>query len=59
MASYTVIISEEQRAALETIVKQHPEMTGDNAPLEYWPSMLERLPADEADSPGCHHGFCL
>jgi hypothetical protein len=57
--SYTIIISEQQRAALETIVNQHPEMTGPDKPLEYWPGMLKQLPKDEDETPGCQHGFCL
>lgn len=59
--SYTIIISEEQRKALLEVltgaaVEEH---MGNNLPLEYWDEMLDRLPKDEAETPGTHHGFCL
>ena len=59
MKTYTIIISDEQRESLRDIIDAHPAMTAENMPLEYWPDMLRKLPADEAEAPGCHHGFCL
>ncbi len=57
--AYTIIISEEQRSALESLVRANPECFGPDKPLEYWPEMLAELPNEEAASPNLLHGFCL
>lgn len=59
--SYTIQISESQRAALETLLntREGLAMQGVGNPLEYWSEMVRALPNDEAESPGILHGFCL
>jgi hypothetical protein len=56
--SFEIIISEEQRVALIAALKT-AGVGGDSGPLEFWLEMLDGLPADELESPGASHGFCL
>lgn len=56
--SYTVIINEEQRLALLRVLDGNVECEPEGM-LDFWPEMLSTLPAAEAKSPGCLHGFCL
>jgi hypothetical protein len=57
---FTVIFSDEQRVALLAVLSAaHQGGVSDPGPLQYWQAMLEALPADEAENPGIHHGFCL
>ncbi len=64
MATYTIQISETQRLALIELLVQNPSFTrvdselGFDADLAYWDKMLEKLPFEEYESPGCIHGFC-
>lgn len=57
--AYQIMISEQQRLALLTALRAAHVGTDadDNDPLQYWLSMLERLPAENA--PNMLHGFCL
>lgn len=59
--SYNVIIDEPQRAALlELLVANGLGGNGaDGHALQYWQAMLMDLPAQEAETPGMGHGFCL
>lgn len=72
MASYVIQINEYQRLLLLQMLPLLPaseinkleDEPGDahkNAAEEIVciVEMLEKLPADEAESPGCVHGFCL
>jgi hypothetical protein len=58
--SYLIMINDEQRTALKVlIVESAMSPQGRDPALEYWEDMLDGLPAQEAESPGCIHGFCL
>jgi hypothetical protein len=59
VSSYHLIIDEDQRLALMTLLRNNPHSARDGGPLEAWIDMLGGLPKDELDAPGCHHGFCL
>ena len=53
---YLIEIDEQQRAALEQLVREH----GRSIPeLEFWADMLAELPKTEAELPKVVHGFCL
>jgi hypothetical protein len=56
---YTIIINEEQRVAILELIKAAKLADAPGQPLEYWEAMLANLPAEELDTPGVHHGFCL
>lgn len=56
--SYEICINEPQRTALLELIRANVPQ-GNEGPLDYWVSMLEGLPHDELQSPGCLHGFCL
>lgn len=57
--AYEIMINEDQRVALLELVQNALHLTGRDQPLEYWADMLKGLPADEIESPGVTHGFCL
>jgi hypothetical protein len=57
--AYTIQISEEQRVALLQVLEEGHPLCAVDAPLDFWPDMLRKLPEAEAESPGCFHGFCL
>lgn len=61
--SYLIMISEEQRIALQNLIKplnitSANDPNKDN-PLLYWDQMLEELPEIEKENPRITHGFCL
>lgn len=69
MTAYTIQINETQRKALFELISseagrailkasEHRDDHETQA-LDYWESMLTRLPQDEAEYPRCLHGFCL
>lgn len=65
LQTYTIRLSEPQRMALFTVLsdaRANPRLAplfADGFPLDLWPEMLEAMPAQEAETPGCDHGFCL
>lgn len=58
-AAYTIMISEEQRAALLDLLNANSKVDDEGLPLEFWIGMLTELPAVEAKHPRVLHGFCL
>jgi hypothetical protein len=61
--AYTCIINEAQRAYIARVLRErtvsHPAEFRDNIETEYLVACLDRLPEDEAQHPGVHHGLCL
>ena len=54
--TYTIMINEEQRSALEQVIREQKQFI---PALEYWVEMLAELPKTEAELPNVVHGFCL
>jgi len=63
MATFTIQINEEQRAFLERatllLLSSMPRTDESRDELHLLYGMLADLPKEEAESPGCLHGFTL